>query len=220
MAVCPPPPNLPAHHAVHLCSSRGGWGAGDRQPRKSRSRQGWRPCRGQGVRTAGAPGHHGPPRRARRASRAHIERSQHIPAGTPHWLDEILQGLGPPPRLAPVPGTGVSLADAQSPATLAALPNAPRSMSPSSAQGVAIKQSHDSEELGSGSGRLCQIPALPPHLSEPLGRQCSICASLHSSLVLFCMKSLALFPTEATASTNAHLFPTASVSPQTDQSHH
>ena len=59
-----------------------------------------------------------------------------------------------------------------------------------------------------------------PHLSEPLGKQYSICASLHSSSVLFCMKSLSLFPTEAAASTNAHLFPTASVSPQTDQSHH
>lgn len=82
-----------------------------------------------------------------------------------HWLDEILQGLEPPPRLAPIQGTGVSLADTQSSATLAALPNVPPSMSPST-QGVTIKLSHNSEELGSGSGRLCQIPALPPWVSH------------------------------------------------------
>lgn len=31
---------LPAHHAIHLCSSRGGWGAGDREPQKTQSQQG------------------------------------------------------------------------------------------------------------------------------------------------------------------------------------
>lgn len=96
--------------------------------------------------------------------------------------------------------------------------------SPSPTQWVARKQSRDSEEPGSRARCLCQIPALPPWASHlkplsPWEKQCSIRASLDSRPFLFCMKSLTLFLSEDTASTNSCLSPTASISPQTDYSH-
>lgn len=80
---------LPAYHTVHLCSSRDGWGAGDRQPQKIQPQQGWWLHQGQEVRPDGASECHGPPRRAQQASCAHIEHSRHTPVGDHHhWNKE------------------------------------------------------------------------------------------------------------------------------------